>query len=113
MTVFEVIGNFHMHTRYSDGEADHAEIAEAALRAGLDVVLVTDHNVWVDGPARYYAHDGQRVLMLVGEEVHDQTRQRRALDGLLNLAQVVQMQAVLAQDFAHRRIGRAGGQVEF
>ncbi|MCC7358450.1 MAG: PHP domain-containing protein [Anaerolineales bacterium] len=75
MTVFEVVGNFHMHTPYSDGEAYHAEIAEAALRAGLDVVLVTDHNVWVDGPARYYAHDARRVLLLVGEEVHDQTRQ--------------------------------------
>lgn len=75
MPLTELAANLHMHTPYSDGEAYHAEIAEAALRAGLDVVLVTDHNVWVDGPARYYAHDGKRVLLLVGEEVHDQTRQ--------------------------------------
>ncbi len=75
MPLTELAANLHMHTPYSDGEAYHAEIAEAAIRAGLDVVLVTDHNVWVQGVARYYAQDGKRVLMLVGEEVHDQTRQ--------------------------------------
>jgi hypothetical protein len=74
MPLHEVVGNFHMHTPYSDGAAYHAEIAEAALRAGLDCVCVTDHNVWVNGPARYYVRDNRRVLLLVGEEVHDVTR---------------------------------------
>lgn len=71
----EYVINLHMHTPYSDGNGSHAEIAQAAIRAGLDVVIVTDHNVWVDGPQGYYGKDDQRVLMLVGEEVHDQTRQ--------------------------------------
>jgi predicted metal-dependent phosphoesterase TrpH len=71
----ELAGNLHMHTPYSDGEWYHAQIAEAAARAGLDVVIVTDHNVLVCGPARYYAHNGRKVLLLVGEEIHDQTRQ--------------------------------------
>ncbi len=66
--------NLHMHTTYSDGHATHAEIAQAALRAGLDAVIVTDHNVWVQGPERYYEDGNRRVLLLVGEEVHDQTR---------------------------------------
>lgn len=74
MPLFELACNFHMHTPYSDGEWYHADIAAAALRAGLDVACVTDHNVWVNGPARYYAHDGRRVLLLVGEEVHDAAR---------------------------------------
>jgi hypothetical protein len=75
MPTYELACNLHMHTPYSDGEWYHAAIAEAALRAGLDCVCVTDHNIWVKGPARYYEKDGRRVLLLVGEEVHDQTRQ--------------------------------------
>ncbi len=70
----ELIINLHMHTRYSDGSASHAEIARAALRSGLDAVIVTDHNVWVDGPEDYYQDGDRRVLLLVGEEVHDQAR---------------------------------------
>ena len=70
----EVVANLHMHTPYSDGAWYHAQIAEAALAAGLDCVCVTDHNVWVKGPARYYAKGDRRVLLLVGEEIHDQTR---------------------------------------
>jgi PHP domain len=70
----ELIVNLHMHTRYSDGHGTHADIARAALRAGLDVVIVTDHNVWVNGPEDYYREGDHRVLMLVGEEVHDTTR---------------------------------------
>ena len=70
----EISVNLHMHTVYSDGHATHTDIARAALRAGIDVVIVTDHNVYVDGPEDYY-HDGdRRVLLLVGEEIHDQAR---------------------------------------
>lgn len=70
----ELIVNLHMHTYYSDGFGSHAEIAQAALKAGVDVVIVTDHNVWVDGPEDYHADDQKRVLLLVGEEIHDQAR---------------------------------------
>jgi hypothetical protein len=70
----EYIVNLHMHTPYSDGTGSHEEIAQAALRAGIDVVIVTDHNVWVDGPEGYYQDGDQRVLLLVGEEIHDRTR---------------------------------------
>lgn len=62
-----------MHTRYSDGHGTHADIVRAALSAKLDVVIVTDHNVWVKGPEAYYRDGDRRVLLLVGEEVHDTT----------------------------------------
>jgi len=75
MPLTELVANFHMHTPYSDGEWYHAEIAQAALNAGLDCICVTDHNIWVDGLERYYVRGEQRLLMLVGEEIHDQTRQ--------------------------------------
>lgn len=66
----EVIGNLHMHTPYSDGEWYHDAIAQAASKAGLDFVIVTDHNLWVDGPQGYH----HNVLTLIGEEVHNPRR---------------------------------------
>ncbi|MEZ4642447.1 MAG: hypothetical protein R3E31_06865 [Chloroflexota bacterium] len=36
------------------GKCKHHEIAEAAIAAGLDFIIVTDHNVWVDGGSGYY-----------------------------------------------------------
>lgn len=71
----EIVTNLHMHTRYSDGSGSHRDIAEAAIRAGLDVVIVTDHNVLVHGLSGYYGQGDQKVLLLTGEEVHDQARQ--------------------------------------
>lgn len=74
-TVHEYAGNMHMHTPYSDGTGSHAEIARAAIKAGLDFVIVTDHNVWVDGLEGYYGLTPQQhVLLLVGEEIHHTQR---------------------------------------
>ncbi len=76
---YEYSGNLHMHTPYSDGEAYHAEIAQAALSAGLDFIIVTDHNVLVQGVEGYYSSgegaERRHVLLLSGEEIHDRTRQ--------------------------------------
>jgi hypothetical protein len=69
----EIIVNLHMHTRYSDGSGSHAELAQAALRAGLDAIIVTDHNVWVNGVEDIYREGNQKVLLLVGQEIHDRT----------------------------------------
>jgi len=70
----ELIINLHMHTTYSDGTGSHEKIARAALQAGLDVVIITDHNVLVNGFEGYYQEGKQRVLLFVGEEVHDTAR---------------------------------------
>jgi hypothetical protein len=69
----ELVTNLHMHTIYSDGTGSHADIASAALKAGLDVVIVTDHNVLVRGINRYYQKGDHKVLLLAAEEVHDRT----------------------------------------
>jgi hypothetical protein len=70
MRVHEIVGNLHIHTVYSDGTGLHRDVAQAAARAGLDFVAVTDHNVWVDGVEGYY----DDLLLLVGEEIHDVRR---------------------------------------
>lgn len=71
----EIVVNLHIHTPYSDGHASHAQIAQAALRANIDAVIITDHNVYVTGPEGYYQEGDRKTLMLIGEEVHDQARQ--------------------------------------
>lgn len=71
-------GNMHVHTRYSDGEKWHAEVARDAIAAGLDFIIITDHNVYVTGVEGYYTSDLGRVLLLTGEEVHNVRRQPQA-----------------------------------
>ncbi len=69
----EVVFHPHVHTVYSDGHGTHAQVLRAALRAGVDVVQFTDHNVRVEGIEGYYTHGNRRVLALMGEEIHDRT----------------------------------------
>lgn len=71
----ELLINLHMHTTYSDGSGSHADIAQAALRSGLDAVIVTDHNVYVKEMEGYRQEGKKRVLLMIGEEVHNQARQ--------------------------------------
>ncbi|MDD2922891.1 MAG: PHP domain-containing protein, partial [Anaerolineales bacterium] len=70
----EVIVNLHMHTRYSDGSGVHRDIARAGIAAEVDAVIVTDHNILVNGFEGYYKEKNKKVLVLIGEEVHDQAR---------------------------------------
>ena len=69
----ELVTNLHNHTLYSDGSGLHTEIAAAAIKAGLDVVIITDHNVLVKGLSRYYQDGDRKLLMMIGEEIHDRT----------------------------------------
>ena len=63
-------GNLHMHTTHSDGTKTHRELGQIAEEAGLDYLVVTDHNVLVpEGEGQY-----GKTLVLVGEEVHDTER---------------------------------------
>ena len=58
----------HLHSLHSDGTGTVREIMRAGRRAGVDVVMLTDHDTLQarrDGEEGW--HDG--VLLLVGEEV--------------------------------------------
>ena len=70
----ELVINLHMHTTYSDGSGTHAELGRAALKTGVDVLLVTDHNILVQGVDAYYRDGKKRALLLACEEIHDQDR---------------------------------------
>jgi hypothetical protein len=69
----ELVGAIHLHTVYSDGSGTLREVTAAAARAGLDYLLVTDHDTRQareDGWQGW--HDG--VLVVVGVEVSCQDR---------------------------------------
>lgn len=70
----ELILNLHIHSQYSDGSGSYTEICRAALSAGLDAIILTDHNVLIQGYQGYFEDNGKRVLVLVGQEVHDASR---------------------------------------
>ncbi len=67
---FEYAGCIHLHTSSSDGAATHEEVARLASRAGLDFLIVADHNVLVKDKDGWYGD----LLLLVGEELHDTQR---------------------------------------
>jgi hypothetical protein len=70
----ELIINLHIHTTFSDGSGSHEDLAQAALKTGVDVLLVTDHNILLHGFDAYYQKEGKKVLVLSCEEIHDQDR---------------------------------------
>jgi hypothetical protein len=70
----ELVINLHMHTIYSDGSGKYDDLGQAALKTGVDVLMVTDHNVLVQGVDSYFREGKNRVLMLACEEIHDQDR---------------------------------------
>ena len=63
----------HIHTHYSDGNASHKELIEIAAKAGLNGIITTDHNIWIDGLDGYYGEDKRKIMLLVGEEIHDRS----------------------------------------
>lgn len=77
-TWYHYSGNMHIHTRFSDGEKLHADIATDAIIAGLDFIIITDHNVYVTGVEGYYKNESGQVLLMTGEEVHNVRRQPQA-----------------------------------
>jgi hypothetical protein len=58
----------HLHSTHSDGSGTVDEIAEAGARAGVDVVLLTDHDTLAAREEGEEGHYGD-VLLLAGEEV--------------------------------------------
>ncbi len=58
----------HLHSTHSDGTGTVAQIAAAGRRAGVDVVLLTDHDT-LEAKRRGEERWWGSVLVLVGEEV--------------------------------------------
>jgi hypothetical protein len=72
-------GCIHVHTRYSDGSGEFADVAAAAQKVGLDYVITSDHNTLQplkDGHERYWG----KTLILVGTEISTEAGHCLGLD---------------------------------
>jgi hypothetical protein len=68
--MFEYAGAIHIHSNYSDGTGKIEDIAQAAYEAGLDFIMMTDHNTLKpkeDGFERCI----NNVIVIIGYEVND------------------------------------------
>ncbi len=74
----EYIGAIHMHSIYSDGSGKPDEIAEIASEAGLDYIILTDHNTL---RALEEGHEGwhDNTLLLIGCEINDKENKNHYL----------------------------------
>ncbi|MCL5981478.1 MAG: CehA/McbA family metallohydrolase [Firmicutes bacterium] len=70
-------GNIHVHSTHSDGHGSIPEIAAAAKAAGLDFIVITDHNTLAGLPEEGYY---QGVLTLCGAEVNNEKHHCLALN---------------------------------
>jgi hypothetical protein len=70
-------GNIHIHSSYSDGSGDFDHIARAASAAGLDYIIICDHQTLAGLSEEAFYDD---VLVLVGAELNSQSNHYLALD---------------------------------
>jgi hypothetical protein len=61
-------GDCHVHSVYSDGKLTPEQLAAGARAAGLNFVATTEHNT-VGAHGAWRAHDGDDLLVILGEEV--------------------------------------------
>ncbi len=69
MDQHEYTGHLHIHSVFSDGSAAVPEIAADAARAGLDFIVITDHNT-LEGLNRGLEGRHEGVLVLFGTEIN-------------------------------------------
>jgi hypothetical protein len=91
----------HVHSTHSDGTGTVPEIAAAAARNSVDVVLLTDHDTLA---ARRAGEEGWHgdVLLLVGEEVTPKNRDHYLAFGLSREVSRRQAAADIVSDVASR-----------
>lgn len=68
----DLSGAIHVHSTYSDGAGDVPTVMEGAKEAGVDFLLLTDHNTQLplrDGWEQKYNGDNGYPLLLVGTEI--------------------------------------------
>lgn len=76
--MYEYVGAVHIHSVFSDGSGEVADIAQTANESDLDFLLLTDHNTLRalhDGLEGWYG----KSLLLVGCEINDRQNKNHYL----------------------------------
>lgn len=64
---YQYLGAIHIHSKFSDGTGDINSISKAAKKAGLDWIIITDHNSFEIEEGFYNS-----VCVIKGEEISPQ-----------------------------------------
>ena len=102
--MYEYSGALHMHSIFSDGSGKVEEIANFADEAGLDFIVLTDHNTLralKDGYEKWYG----KSLLLVGCEINDKQNKNHYLAFNINETYSTRLSA---KEYV-KRIKDAGG----
>ncbi len=69
--MMRLLGDLHIHSRYSDGEASAKELVDAAVRNGLKVLSITDHNSFMGSikASEYIREHNIEMILLYGNEL--------------------------------------------
>lgn len=100
----ELTGAIHMHSVFSDGSGEVEDIARYAGDAGLDYILLTDHNTLralKEGYEGWY----DNTLLLVGCEINDKLNENHYLAFGINEAFSTRLSA---REYV-KRVKEAGG----
>ena len=64
-----MIADPHCHTRASDGMATPAELVDAALKAGIDLIAITDHDTMAAAQVVRCRGEAAGLAVVMGQEV--------------------------------------------
>jgi Predicted metal-dependent phosphoesterases (PHP family) len=76
--LFVYSGSLHIHSKFSDGSGDVKDIAALANEAGLDFIILTDHNTLRAKDEGYEGFYGN-TLLIVGCEINDKENKNHYL----------------------------------
>lgn len=76
--MYELVGAIHIHSIFSDGSGEIKEITGFANEAGLDYIVLTDHNTLRALHEGYEGWHGN-TLLLVGCEINDKENKNHLL----------------------------------
>lgn len=100
----ELTGALHIHSVFSDGSGEAADIAKLADEVGLDYILLTDHNTLralKEGLEGWYGN----TLLLVGCEINDRKNENHYL--AFNIDEAFSTR-ISAKEYV-KRVKEAGG----
>ena len=102
--MIELTGAIHMHSVFSDGSGEVEDIDRYAGEAGLDYILLTDHNTLralKEGYEGWY----DNTLLLIGCEINDKLNENHYLAFGINETFSTRL---AAKDYV-KRVKDAGG----
>ncbi|MDQ7779533.1 MAG: polyprenyl diphosphate synthase [Planctomycetota bacterium] len=103
---YDYVSVVHVHSNYSDGTGSVPEIIDAAAKAGVDIVFLTDHDTLQPCKDGHAGRHG-KVLLVVGTEISPDLNHYLAF-GLPAETDVKSLASLRPQEYIDRAAGLGG-----